>query len=231
MNDHLNYVSIATIAAQIRGNFNADAALADAVANLTEVIVSDPFGKLATNIRGAVYRTDLSDPFSFVFLDAKSWVIDLRKVREASRTFGGSLRFGASILVANWQKEDDAIHWPQYVEPNLADRLANYEGWSLVVEKNASDKLLSELKVSSLTPRRLQNGDFPDYKSMSDVYERAMRDWPTQLPKKRKDFENWFFATQTIRGKPATKQTKDALWKSFAHGDWIKSGPKSGERT
>jgi hypothetical protein len=66
---------------------------------------------------------------------------------------------------------------------------------------------------------------------MSDVYERAMRDWPTQLPKKRNDFENWFFDTQTIRGKSVTKAIKDELWKSFAHGDWIKSGPKSGERT
>ena len=231
MNDHLNYVSIATIASQIRGNFNADGALADAVANLTEVIVADPFGKLATNIQGAVYRTDLSDPFSFVFLDVKSWVIDLRKVREASRTFGGSLKVGAALLVADWQKEDDAIYWPKCVEPNLADRLAHYDGWPLVIEKNAAEKLLSELKVSSLTPRRLQNADFPDYDSIKDVYECAMRSWPDQLPKKRDDFQNWFFATQTIRGKCVTKAIKDKLWKSFAHGDWIKSGPKSGERT
>lgn len=226
MHSRLDYRSISEIAAEIRGNFNADSALADAVANLKDVVAADAFGNLATDIRGAVYRTDLSDPFSFAFLNTKTWEIDLRKVREASRKFGGSLKVGAALLVADWQKENDAIHWPKYVGPNLADRLANYDGWSLVVEKSAATTLLSELKVSSLSPRLLQKADFPDYESMSDVYECAMRDWPEQLPKKRKDFEHWFFATQTIRGKPATNNTKDALWKSFAHGDWTKSGPK-----
>lgn len=221
-----NYKSLSMLYSGIRGQIGAAYSFGKAVAGLTEVFVATDDGEVRRVSIGTVHRTDENDPLSFAFIDTVHWTIDLSRVREASREFGGSLHLGASILTADWVHADGGVLWPPGVEPKIAEFLEKFERCPLVIPDGNVDGWFDPVRERSRLPPPLPIIDYSDQSALAEGFQVALHRWPIGQPKKRDDFENHFFEFTKLRGKTVAREVRRNLWREYATGDWIKPGPK-----